>query len=281
MVEIVISAVLTTLIPLSLAALGEAVLERTGRVNLGVDGLMAVGAAVGALAGVETGSLLAGLAAGALAGGVGSLSYIILTDRLGVNMIVAGLLVFFAGIGLGDLVGSKIAGRPGPVLTSLYTTAATIGIAAAALHLILYNTVTGTALRVVGENPAAAEERGVPVWRLRLSAALVQGVSAGLAGYIMVAGLSYGKWYSGVTAGLGWVALGIVILGYWTPIGVLIASTAVSTVFSMRTQIAAATGIPPLADAIPYILVLILLAAGTHLYERIGLRPPASIWRRR
>ncbi|WP_232502353.1 ABC transporter permease [Aeropyrum camini] len=279
--EIVFSAVLTTLIPLSLAAMGEAILERTGRVNLGVDGLMALGAAAGALAGVETGSLAAGLAAGAIIGAVGGLAYILLTDRLGVNMIVAGLLVFFAGVGLGDLIGSNIAGRPGPVLRSLESVAAIIGIAALTTHVILYNTVIGASLRIVGENPAAAAERGVPVERLRVSAAILQGAAAGLAGYIMVSGLSYGKWYSGVTAGLGWVALGIVILGYWTPLGVLVASTAVSVVFSMRTQMAAATGIPPLADAIPYILVLILLAVGTPLYERLGLRPPASIWRRK
>ncbi len=276
---IVISAVIASALPLILAAIGESLLERTGRVNLGLEGIMAFGAAAGALAGGLTGSLIAGFAAAAAAGIILTLIYLAMVDIMKADMIVSGLLIFFAGIGLGDLLGNYIAGRPGPALPNLTWFFIGSLLLGAILHVTLYKTPYGVMLRAVGESESIARDRGLNTIRFRVAAAIATGVLAGIAGYLMVAGLSYGKWYSGVTAGMGWVALGVVILGYWTPLGSALAGVVVGVLFSLRASIAAATGFPELVDTIPYISVLVMLAVGGVVYRRLGVRPPASIWR--
>ena len=276
---VVASAVIASALPIIIAAIGESILERTGRVNLGLEGIMAFGAAAGALAGGLSGSLAVGLASAALAGMLLALVYIVLVDVLGADMIVSGLLVFFAGIGLGDLIGNHIAGRPGPVIQDLWAPFVFFLALGVILHFILYKTPYGVIIRAVGESEAIARDRGLNVLRVRIAAAIAAGILGGIAGYIMVAGLSYGKWYSGVTAGMGWVALGVVILGYWTPLGAAFAGLLVGLLFSLRTAIAATTGYPELVDTIPYAAVLAMLAAGGVVYRRLGIKPPASIWR--
>ena len=276
---VVVSAVIASALPIIIAAIGESILERSGRVNLGLEGIMAFGAAAGALAGGLSGNLVIGLASAALAGAILALVYTTLVDVMSADMIVSGLLVFFAGIGLGDLLGNYIAGRPGPVIRDLRVPFVLSLVLSVILHAILYRTPYGVILRAVGESETVARDRGLSVLRVRIIAAIISGVLGGIAGYLMVAGLSYGKWYSGVTAGMGWVALGVVILGYWTPIGAALAGLLIGMLFSLRTVIAAATGYPELVDTIPYISVLAMLAVGGIVYRRLGIKPPASIWR--
>lgn len=275
-------AALSNATPLMLAALGEALVERTGRVNLGVEGMMAIGAAAGALAGVEAGSPALALLAGALAGAALSLIYSVAVVLLGADQIVVGLVTVFAGLGLAEVLGLATHGAPVPRLPSLAgrldpVEAVALAVAAAAYY-VLYHTWVGVELRAVGESEEAARERGLRVTRLRLAAVTIGGLLAGLAGAYMVTELHY-RWYSGITAGWGWIAVGLVILGYWHPVGVAVASLLTGALFAVRPLLPSA-GIPAsIADAIPYLAVLAALATAAKLAPRLGVTPPASVWR--
>ncbi|GAB6148062.1 ABC transporter permease subunit [Stetteria hydrogenophila] len=279
----VLAASLANATPLMLAALGETLVERTGRVNLGVEGMMAVGAAMGVLAGVETGSPAAALLAGSLAGAVLSLIYAVAVVILGADQIVTGLVTVFAGLGLADLIGLATHGAPAPPLPRVKGSVDAVMALAVALavveYYLLYRTWLGVELRALGESEEAAESRGLRVVRLRVAAVVAGGLLAGLAGAYMSEALSYGRWYSGMTAGWGWIAVGLVILGYWHPLGVAAASLFTGALFAARPLLPS-LGIPAeIADATPYLAVLAALATAATLAPRLGVTPPASVWR--
>lgn len=276
-------AALANATPLILAALGEALVERTGRVNLGVEGMMAVGAAAGVLAGVHTGSPAVSLLAGSLAGAALSMLYAITVVLLGTDQIVVGLITVFAGLGLSELLGLATHGAPAPPLPRiagfLDPVEAVALLAVAATYYLLYRTWLGVELRAIGESEEAARERGLRVVRLRVAAVVAGGLLAGLAGTYMATALHYGRWYSGITAGWGWIAIGLVILGYWHPIGVAIAGLLTGALFALRPLLPG-MGIPAeIADAVPYLAVLAALATAARLAPRLGITPPASLWR--
>ena len=285
MVEVapLLLAALANATPLLLAALGETLVERTGRVNLGVEGMMAVGAAAAVLAGVYTGSPWAALLVGALAGAALSLVYVASVVLLGADQIVVGLILVFAGLGLADLLGLATHGAPSPPLPRLLGPVDAVQILALALALaayyLLYRTWLGVELRAIGESEKAAAERGLRVARLRASAVLAGGLLAGLAGAYMALALHYGRWYTGLTAGWGWIAVGLVILGYWHPLGVALASILTGALFAARPLLPG-LGVPAeISDAVPYLAVLAALATAAKLAPRLGVTPPASLWR--
>ena len=276
-------AALENAAPIMLAALGEMAVERSGRVNLGVEGMMALGAAAAAAAGVAAGSAAAGLAAGAAAGAALAAAYVVLVLAIRADQIVVGLSLVFLGLGLGDVVGSLAGGVPAPplrpALLGLDPVEAAAPALAAAVWLALYRTYPGVVLRAVGDSPGAAAERGLPVRLVQAVAVVAAGAAAGAAGAYMTLSLSYGKWYSGVTAGWGWVALGVVVLGYWHPLGVAAASYLIGLLFASRSLLPS-LGVPPeAADAAPYLAVLAALALAARLAAKAGVRPPASVWR--
>ncbi len=276
-------AALANATPLVLAALGEALVERTGRVNLGVEGMMAVGAAAGVLAGAQTGSPALALLAGSLAGAALSLLYAVTVVLLGADQIVVGLITVFAGLGLSELMGLATHGAPSPPLPRIaggVDPVELLAIAAVAVaYYVLYRTWLGVELRAIGESEEAARERGLRVARLRVATVVVGGLLAGLAGVYMATALHYGRWYSGITAGWGWIAIGLVILGYWHPIGVGVAGLLTGALFALRPLLPG-MGVPAeMADAVPYLAVLAALASAARLAPRLGVTPPASLWR--
>ncbi|MEB3780238.1 MAG: ABC transporter permease [Desulfurococcales archaeon] len=270
--------------PILLAALGEMMVERTGRVNLGVEGLMAVGAATSVYAGIQSGSPLIGVLAASIAGILLSLVYVFMVLLVGADQIVVGLTLVFMGLGVAELIGSMTGGAPGPrmpILTPFIDPLMILAVLTAiAYWIILSRTWLGVEIRGLGESDELAKTRGLRILRIRASSIILGGLLAGIAGAYMTLNLHYGRWYSGITAGWGWIAIGVVILGYWHPLGVMLASYMIGILFASRTLLSSIGLHPAIADATPYILVIITLGIVVKLSEKLGISPPSMVWKR-
>jgi ABC-type uncharacterized transport system permease subunit len=225
--------------PILLAALGEIITERSGVMNLGVEGMMLVGGVVGFWAGVNTGSLTLALFLGGMAGVALALVHAVLAVSLRVDQTVSGLSLVIVGGGLSAFLGSS--GDPsllqspngldvnplfpqslrdlpavGPIVFGHDIVVYLAMLATVGAAYFLYRTPSGLSLRAVGEDPAAADAAGLNVVRIRYLATAVGGLGAGVGGaYLTLAVL--GTWQNGVTAGLGWIAVALVILAGWRP----------------------------------------------------------------
>ena len=266
---------------LGLAALGEALVERSGRVNLGLEGMLYLAYGVAGYAAVATGSLAAALAASAAAAAVMALVFYVLVELLHVDQIVVGLSLVFIGVGLGDVAGKMSQGMVGPSLSGAAAAASellALAVLPLLLHLLLYRSSLGYRLRACGENEAAARFLGVPVERLRLAALLAEALLTAAAGVLLLS-LHGGVWRPGYSLGWGWLALGAVIVGYWTPLGAAAASAAIGLLMAVRPLLPA-HGVPvEVANIAPYAVVVAVLAAAGVVYRRLGVTPPALIWR--
>jgi simple sugar transport system permease protein len=234
MIEAILLTVITASTPLLLAALGELVVERAGVLNLGVEGMMIVGAAAGVAAAILTGSSLLGVLAAILAGMALAGLFAFLTLGLATTQVAAGLALTIFGLGLSGVVGAPFVGiqRDGidkiavPVLSDIpFLGPVLFGqdpFVYASLALLvgvwwfLTRTRAGLVLRACGENPVSADALGYPVLRIRLWAVLFGGGCAGLGGaYLSLVHTPF--WTSGMTAGRGWIALAIVVFASWMP----------------------------------------------------------------
>ncbi len=223
--------------PLLLAALGEIVTERAGVINLGVEGMMILGALSAFAVADASGSVWLGVLAAMVVGGLAALSHAFFSVTLRANQYVSGLALTMVGLGLSGLLGKPLAGRPlahpmprvdvpllkdlpvlGPGVFADQSPLLYLGfLAAFALWFFLYKTRSGIVLRSVGENPAAADVLGVNVDLVRYLAVVFGGAMAGVAGAYL--SLAYRpSWTEGMTAGLGWIALAIVIFASWDPL---------------------------------------------------------------
>lgn len=220
--------------PLLLAAIGEMVVEKAGVLNLGVEGMMIIGAICGFAVSVETGSPALGLLSAAVAGAALALVFGFLTQVLLSNQVATGLALTMFGLGLAALVGQKYAGfkppkfphlnlpylsdmpKLGPLLFShdmmVYIALALVTLVWAFLNY----SRSGLILRAVGENHDAAHALGYNVIAIRLAAIAFGGACAGLGGaYLSL--IRVPQWSEGMTAGAGWIALAIVVFGAWNP----------------------------------------------------------------
>ena len=293
--ELVLITILTSATPLLIAAIGELVTERAGVLNLGVEGMMIVGAAVGFLTAYLSDSTLVGALAGIAAGMAMSLLFALLVLGLATNQVAAGLALTILGLGVSGLAGASFVGLkreraaqlhiPGlsdlPLVGKLVFGEDYFVYAALALVIgnayFLNRTRAGLALRAIGDNHTSAHALGLKVKRVRLLAILFGGGCAGLAGaYLSLAYTPF--WSPGMTAGRGWIALALVVFSSWRPwravAGALVFGGA--TVIQLHTQ-ALGFGIPSqILSAVPYlatVLALVLLA----LYDRRGSAAPASL----
>lgn len=228
------ATVLAASTPLLLAATGELAVERSGVLNLGLEGMMLAGAATAFAAAVGGAPLPAAAAAGAAAGVGLSLVFAALALGLRASQVAAGLALSILGSGLASLVGAAHVGRAiepaprarvpeaaleaAPALALLEQDA--FALLAPALLLgvwiVLFRTRAGLALRAVGESHSAAHALGLPVLRIRLAAVAFGGACSGLAGACV--SLSYTPmWSPGLTAGRGWIALALVVFSAWRP----------------------------------------------------------------
>lgn len=295
MVPLVLVGIVTAATPLFLAALGELVAERSGVLNLGVEGMMIMGASSGFAAAYLTNSTLVGALAGVVVGMAMSGIFGLLTVVFAVSQVASGLALTIFGLGLSGLVGSGFVGLkrdPAPHLSipgltdlpvvgrllfgeDLFVYAA-IALAVVVAH-VLKRTRLGLVLRAVGDNHASAHALGVPVRKVRLMAVLFGGGCAGLAGaYLSLAYTPF--WSPGMTAGRGWIALALTVFASWRPWRALVGAILFggATVLQLDAQ-AFGIGLPgQFMSAIPYlatILALVLLS----LRRRAGSVSPAML----
>ncbi len=280
---LLIASLMVAATPLLLAAIGELVVEKSGVLNLGVEGMMIVGAIAGFAAAVETGSPLLGFVAAAIAGALLSLLFVIMTQVALANQVASGLALTLFGLGLSALMGQKYVGvKPPqmgridiPVLSDLpvfgrilfgHDVVLYFGIAlTATVWAVLKYSRIGLILRAVGENHDAAHALGYKVVKIRTLAILFGGACAGLGGaYISL--IRVPQWTEGMTAGIGWIALALVVFASWKPWRALLGAYLFGgvTVVQLNLQ-AAGVAIPVEYLAMsPYlitILVLVILSA--------------------
>jgi ABC-type uncharacterized transport system permease subunit len=278
--EAIILSVLSASTPLLIAATGELVTERAGVLNLGVEGMMIMGAVCGFGGALITGSITIGALCGIVAGVLMSLLFALMTLGLAVNQVATGLALTIFGVGLSGLIGASVVGEqitPAPHLhipglTELplighilfgqdgfvyLSIALTI-----AVWYFLYRTRAGLILRACGDNHVSAHALGYPVLRIRLLAVMFGGACAGLAGAYLP--LAYTPFFiPGMTAGRGWIALALVVFASWRP-GRLVAGAylfgAVS-ILQLHAQ-GAGIGIPSqFMSSLPYLATVIVLVA--------------------
>ena len=276
--EAILLTVITAATPLLIAAIGEVVVERAGVLNLGVEGMMIMGAAAGVAVAITTGSSAAGVAAAIAAGMALAALFALLTLGLAANQVASGLALTIFGLGLSGVIGAPFVGIPragigkieipllsdipllGPVLFAqdpfVYASVALT----AAVAWFLFRTRAGLVLRACGENAAAAHALGTKVLRIRLYAVLFGGACAGLAGAHLSLVLTP-FWTSGMTSGRGWIALAIVVFASWLPWRAALGAYLFGgvTILQLHAQ-GAGIPIPPQAmAALPYLVTMIAL----------------------
>jgi len=276
--------------PLLLATLGEIYAERSGVLNLGVEGMMIVGALTGFAVTSGTGNPWLGILLAAAVAGAFSLVHAFASITLRANQVVSGLALTMLGLGLSGVVGRAYEGRPllhaldeisipwlekipvlGPGIFQDQSPLVYIAIALAVLlWVILFKTRIGISIRAVGEDPATADSMGINVARVRYLCVMVGGMLAGVAGaYLSVAYRP--SWTDGMTAGMGWIVIALTIFAFWNPLLGLFGAYFFAALFHLSYRLQA--WLPPeLLKAMPYILaivVLIVVSRGT-LQKRMG-----------
>jgi general nucleoside transport system permease protein len=281
--------------PLLYATLAEIVSERAGIVNLGLEGVMLMGAVVGFAATAHTGDPDLGLLAAALAGGLFNLVFGFLVITRKANQLASGLALMFCGVGLSALlgasyIGSRIRGLEEvhiPVLSDLpvvgrmffhYDPLVYLAVPVAVLMWwLLFHTRWGLGLRAVGENPVAAFAAGQSPPMLQYQAIFLAGVLGGIAGAHLSVGLAK-TWAEWMTAGRGFIAVSLVIFSKWHPLRALAGALLFGGAIGVQLQLQA-RGLPVspfLLDMLPYLLCLGVLAVwgGTRRHAA-----PASLGR--
>ncbi|GBR06767.1 ABC transporter permease [Asaia siamensis] len=221
---------------LALAAQGEVLAERAGVINLGVEGLMALGAVTAVLAADASVSPWLGCLAAVAVGAGGALVLGLATVNGSANQTLCGVALTFLGLGLSAVIGHNVAGLPvaagfsswpipvlshlplvGPLFDQSPFVYLAFGLLPLLCHIVLFRTRLGLSLRAVGENPGAADAVGIPVRRFRLGAVVIGGALAGLAGADMTLSVMP-VWSEGMIAGRGWIAVALVIFCGYRPV---------------------------------------------------------------
>ena len=293
---VLLASLMVAATPILLAAIGELVVEKSGVLNLGVEGMMITGAICGFAIAVETGSPILGFVAAAIGGMVLSLIFGILTQVFLSNQVATGLALTMFGLGLSAMLGQSYSGlKPPssskldlPVLSDLpiigrvffqHDLMVYVSIALVALiWWIIKYTRAGLILRAVGESHDAAHALGYKVIRIRLMAIATGGACAGLGGaYLSLVRVP--QWTEGMTAGAGWIALAIVVFASWKPWRVLLGAYLFGgiTVLQLNLQ-AAGVAIPvEYLSMSPYIITIVVLVIMSADRSKAALNAPASL----
>jgi len=283
--------------PLLFGTVGEIYAERSGVLNLGVEGMMAIGALIAFMTSFYTGNIGLAIAFAMIAGGLLSLIHAFLSTSMRANQIVSGLAITILGLGLSGFLGKPMIGMTaprlaafpipiladvpiiGPILFSQDVLVYTSILSALVLWFVLFKTRPGLNARSVGENPAMADSLGLNVYLIRYVCVLLGGVMAGLAGAYL--SLMYTPlWIEGMTAGRGWIVIALTIFATWNPLRALLGAYLFGGVYALQFRLQAigiATQTPQFLLMLPYItaivgLVLISLEA---VKRRIGV--PAAL----
>jgi simple sugar transport system permease protein len=296
MLEAIILSVIAASTPLLIAAAGELVVERSGVLNLGVEGMMIMGAACGFAGAYMSGSALIGALCGITAGMALSAVFGILTLGLAVNQVATGLALTILGTGLSGLIGAGFVGEriePAAQLDLwLLTGIPLVGrivfgqnafvyfslALVIAIWVFLYRTRSGLVLRAIGDNHVSAHALGYPVLRIRMLAVLFGGACAGLAGAYLP--LAYTPFFiPGMTAGRGWIALALVVFASWLPVRLVGGAYLFGavTILQLHAQ-ALGLGIPSqLMSSLPYLATILVLVLISRTRSTAGSAAPACL----
>lgn len=298
MIEAILLSVVIAATPILIAALGEVVAERSGVLNLGVEGMMIVGAVTAFAVAQATGSPYAGLVAAAGAGTAMAGLFALLAVWLATNQVATGLALTLFGLGLASLIGESFVGVPGvqladiaipglaevPVLGPLLFAQSPIFYLSIALTVgvawFLFRTRAGLRLRAVGDQPAAAHALGLKVNRTRTLAVLFGGMCAGIAGAQLT--LVYTpQWIEGLTAGRGWIALALVVFASWRPLRVLAGAYLFGavTIAQFHAQALGVEVPSQLLSALPYLATIAVLVVFASNRRFTMINTPAALGR--
>jgi general nucleoside transport system permease protein len=296
MLEAILLTIATAATPLLIAAMGELVVERSGVLNLGVEGMMIMGAVAAFAVAYTTGNPWMGALAGAAAGVLFSLLFGFLTLTLATNQVASGLALTILGLGLSGMLGEGFVGLPGvkmeqiaipflseipvlgPVLFGQDPFVYLSFLLAAGVMWFLFRTKAGLQLRAIGGNHASAHALGLKVIRTRYLAIMFGGLCAGLAGAQLT--LVYTpQWVENMSAGRGWIALALVVFASWRPLR-LVAGAYLFGAVSIGQLHAQAAGIAlpsQLLSALPYLATIIVLVLISQNRRTTMMNTPASL----
>jgi simple sugar transport system permease protein len=298
-VETVVAIALAALgagTPLVFAALGELVAEKSGVLNLGVEGMMVMGAVCGFVVASESGSLWLGVLVALLAGAAMAGLFAVLTLTFQANQVAAGLALTIFGVGASAYIGldytsvalTGIQPVHIPLLSELplvgalifaldpliYLSFAMLG----AVSWFLYRTRFGLVLRAVGEAPASAHAIGYPVIRIRYLAVLFGGAMSGLGGGYLA--LVYTPlWVEAMSAGRGWISLALVVFATWRPLRVMLGAYLFGgiTIVQFHAQALGVDLPSQLLSMLPYLATIVVLVLISRDIRTIRLNAPASL----
>ena len=294
----ILAAAIAAGTPLVFAALGELVTEKSGVLNLGVEGMMLVGAVAGFAATVASGNPWLGVMAGMAAGAAMALIFAVLVLQLMANQVAAGLALTLFGVGLSAFFGKPLesvalgsqqtwnipllADVPllGPVLFRHHLLVYLSWALLLALSWFLYRSRAGLVLRAVGESPESAHAIGYRVIAIRYFATLFGGAMAGLGGAYL-AQFYTPMWVEGLVAGRGWIALALVVFASWRPARVLLGAYLFGgvTIAQFFAQGAGLAVPSQFLSSLPYLATIVVLVLISRHASIIRLNAPVSLGR--
>ncbi len=281
MITAFLTAVIIAGTPLLFATLGELITEKAGHLNLGVEGMMLIGAVAGFSIGLKSGNPIAAILAAMIAGAASAFIYGFLTITLRANQVVSGLSLTIFGTGLSSYIGSAYVGQKlpeniidfyKPIGIPLISKIPVLGevifnqdvfiyfgyIIAILAGIYLYKTRLGQNLISVGENPAAADASGVNVNLYKYIHVLIGGALCGLGGaYLSV--VEVPQWQDNITAGRGWIAIALVIFCKWNPYKALIGAYLFGGLSIIGFRLQQFNISQNLLDMLPYLVTIIVL----------------------
>ena len=296
MLEGILLTIVTAATPLLFAAIGELVTERSGVLNLGVEGMMAGGAVCGFAAAYLTGNPIVGILAAAAAGAVMASLFAVVTLVFVANQVASGLALTLFGLGLSALIGDSFVGIPGlglphvhiPVLSDLPLIGPIVFGADPLTYVAVALTVAvawffvrtrgGLILRAVGDNHVSAHALGYGVVRVRFLAVLFGGACAGLGGGYL--SLVYTpQWTQNMTAGRGWIALALVVFASWLPYRVAVGAVLFGGVSILQLHAQAyGVGIPSqFLSMLPYLTTVLVLVLISRNQTLLRINTPACL----
>jgi simple sugar transport system permease protein len=295
-------AAITAGTPLVFASVGEILAERSGIMNLGVEGMMLLGAVMGIVGALATHNPWVGIAFAAGAGAALALIHAFLSVSLRANQIVSGLALVIVGTGLsayigqlpddpltergaapafGPLLHGGLADLPviGPIIFQQDAMVVLSWVTVALASFYLFGTKIGLSLRAVGEDPATADASGIRVGLVRYIHTVIGGALAGIGGAYLAIALT-GIWQNGITAGAGWIAFALVSFSGWMPGRALVGAYVFGalTSLSFTLQLAGVRIPPDVLAIVPFVMtIVVLIVVSAVPSTRRRLSPPAAL----
>ncbi|NLE69909.1 MAG: ABC transporter permease [Clostridiales bacterium] len=291
-------------VPLLYGTLGEILTQKAGNLNLGVEGMMYMGAIAGFLAGFYTDSLVMTLLSGILAGALGAALYAFLTVSLKANQNVTGLTLTIFGTGIANFLGEKtklnlpvdtvfMSARLKSLLSPLHLGALSelpvIGtllfrhsiltylalLLGIAMSLYFRRSRMGLNLRAVGENPAAADAMGIPVNAYKYVHIIIGGALCGLGGVYVSMVTALGNWQPNIISGQGWIAIALVIFASWKPLRAILGSLVFGALSVLRLYVPREVANIPgaLFSMLPFVVTCVVLVLSSIRMKRENQQP--------